>query len=129
MVNRFTFNIACSIPRPSLGVHSYVTINPYKLIQTFFVMILKNILIFFKIRQLIGNKSNNPRGASFKENHPMTTARDALSKKKFEDTKGVFRNRRSNDGQYYCQKKTCKRRNNVIHNTTQKLKIEQQKPH
>ena len=50
-------------------------------------------------------------------------------KKKFEDTKGVFRNRRSNDGQYHCQKKTCKRRNNVIHNTTQKLKIKQQKPH
>jgi len=33
-----------------------VSINPYKLIQTFFVMILKNIFIFFKIRQIIGNK-------------------------------------------------------------------------
>jgi len=32
----------------------------------------------FKIRQIIGNKLNNPKGASFKENHPMTTARDAL---------------------------------------------------
>jgi hypothetical protein len=33
-----------------------ISINPYKLIQTFFVMILKNILIFFKIRQILGNK-------------------------------------------------------------------------
>jgi hypothetical protein len=28
----------------------------YKSIQTFFAMILKNIFIFFKIRQIIGNK-------------------------------------------------------------------------
>ena len=33
-----------------------ISINPYKLIQTFFVMILENILIFFKIRQIVGNK-------------------------------------------------------------------------
>jgi hypothetical protein len=33
-----------------------ISINPYKLIQTFFVMILKNIFIFFKIKQIIGNK-------------------------------------------------------------------------
>jgi hypothetical protein len=33
-----------------------ISINPYKLIQTLFVMILKNIFIFFKIKQIIGNK-------------------------------------------------------------------------
>ena len=33
-----------------------ISINPYELIQIFFVMILKNRLIFFKIRQIIGNK-------------------------------------------------------------------------
>jgi hypothetical protein len=33
-----------------------ISINPYKLIQTFFVMTLKNIFIFFKIRQIIENK-------------------------------------------------------------------------
>jgi hypothetical protein len=33
-----------------------ISINSYILIQTFFAMILKNILIFFKIRQIIGNK-------------------------------------------------------------------------
>ena len=33
-----------------------ISIIPYKLIQTFFAMILKNIFIFFKIRQIIGNK-------------------------------------------------------------------------
>ena len=33
-----------------------ISINPYKLIQTFFALILKNIFIFFKIRQIIGNE-------------------------------------------------------------------------
>ena len=33
-----------------------ISINPYKLIQTFFAMILNNILFFFKIRKLTGNK-------------------------------------------------------------------------
>jgi hypothetical protein len=50
-----------------------ISINTDKLIQTFFAMILQNI-IFFKIRQIIWNKFNNPKGDSFKENHLMTTA-------------------------------------------------------
>jgi hypothetical protein len=33
-----------------------ISINPYKLIQTLFAIILKNIFIIFKIRQIIGNK-------------------------------------------------------------------------
>jgi hypothetical protein len=46
------------------GFHNYIniltvqiiSINPYKLIQTLFAIILKNIFIIFKIRQIIGNK-------------------------------------------------------------------------
>jgi hypothetical protein len=37
-------------------IEEIISINTYKLIQTFVVMILKNILIFFKIRQIIRNK-------------------------------------------------------------------------
>jgi hypothetical protein len=33
-----------------------ISINSYKLIQNIFPMILKNIFIFFKIRQITGNK-------------------------------------------------------------------------
>jgi hypothetical protein len=56
-----------------------ITINPYKLIQTFFAIILK-IYLFFQNKANIYSEINlnNPKGASFKENHLMTTARDAL---------------------------------------------------
>jgi hypothetical protein len=37
-------------------------------------MILKNILIFFKIKQIIGKNLNNPKGDSFKENHLIKVA-------------------------------------------------------
>jgi hypothetical protein len=35
-------------------------------------MILKNISIFFKIKQKFGKNINNPKGGSFKENKSMT---------------------------------------------------------
>jgi hypothetical protein len=58
------------------------SINPYKLIQTFFCYDIKKYIYFFKIRQIIGN---NAKGASYKENRLMTTARDALG------TTSIFR--------------------------------------
>ena len=62
-----------------------IAINPYKLIQTFFCSDIEKYIYFFKIRQIIGKNLNNPKGASFKENRLMTTARDALG------TTSIFR--------------------------------------
>ena len=44
------------------------------------------------------------------------------NKERFEDTKGVIRSRKSEDRQYNGQKKKYKRRNNDLHNITQKIK-------
>jgi hypothetical protein len=44
----------CGLRKGVYNLIEVISINPYKLIQTFFVMILKNIFIFFKIRQIIG---------------------------------------------------------------------------
>jgi hypothetical protein len=47
--------------------------------SNFFALILKNIFIIFKIRQIIEIDLNNPKGASFKEiTWWQRTARDAL---------------------------------------------------
>jgi hypothetical protein len=44
----------------------------------FFCYDIEKYIYFFKIRQIIGKNFNNPKGASFKENHLMTTAHNAL---------------------------------------------------
>jgi hypothetical protein len=46
--------------------------------SNFFCYDIEKYINFFKIRQIIGNNLNSPKGASFKENHLMTTARDTL---------------------------------------------------
>jgi hypothetical protein len=39
---------------------------------------IEKYIYFFKIRQILEKNLNNPKGASFKENHLMTKACDAL---------------------------------------------------
>ena len=46
--------------------------------SNFFCYDIEKYIYLFKIRQIIGINLNNPKGASFKENHPMTTTPDAL---------------------------------------------------
>jgi hypothetical protein len=52
-----------------------------------------------------------------------------LLQEKFEDTKGVIRNRKSYDRRHNGQMKKRKRTNNDLQNTTGKIKIEQQIHH